>query len=101
MDPTLWKLEAERVGPRLRITLPADARDWQQHLDASHNHVATLESLWPAAEGALARLVAEVGGSLEKLDSREAALNSSFRHMLGQYKAAREQLGQAQQEYNR
>ena len=34
VDPAAWKLELERVGPKLRIVMAAaDANDWRNHLD--------------------------------------------------------------------
>lgn len=38
VDPLLWKIELERVAPKLRITLAADAKDWRSHLDEAHAH---------------------------------------------------------------
>lgn len=38
MDPTLWKIELERVAPKLRITIAADSKDWRSHLDEAHQH---------------------------------------------------------------
>ena len=38
MDPNLWKLELERVAPKLRILLNADAKDWRSHLEEVHDH---------------------------------------------------------------
>lgn len=38
VDPTLWKLELERVTPKLRILLNADAKDWRSHLEEVQQH---------------------------------------------------------------
>ena len=38
VDPNLWKLELERVAPKLRILLNADAKDWRSHLEEVHDH---------------------------------------------------------------
>jgi hypothetical protein len=38
VDPTAWRLEVERVGPRLRILLNADAKDWRSHLEEVQQH---------------------------------------------------------------
>jgi hypothetical protein len=47
VDPVAWKLEVERVGPKLRANLPADMRDWRAHLEAAHAHMASLTAAWP------------------------------------------------------
>jgi hypothetical protein len=38
VDPTLWKMELERVGPKLRILLNADAKDWRTNLEEVHTN---------------------------------------------------------------
>ena len=38
IDPTAWRLEVERVAPKLRITLNADAKDWRSHLEEVQQH---------------------------------------------------------------
>lgn len=98
IDPTLWKLEVERVAPRLRLTLPADARDWRQHLEAAHGHADVLLAGWPDTKGALQRMAADVGGMLERLATREGTLNAQFADALSGYAAARRQLGEAQED---
>lgn len=48
VDPVAWKLEVERVAPKLRVAAaPGDMRDWRQHLEAAHTHMATLSTAWP------------------------------------------------------
>ncbi|KAJ9508190.1 hypothetical protein QJQ45_021540, partial [Haematococcus lacustris] len=38
VDPTAWRLELERVAPRLRILLSADNKDWRSHLEEVQQH---------------------------------------------------------------
>ncbi|KAI8469952.1 MAG: intra-flagellar transport protein 57-domain-containing protein [Monoraphidium minutum] len=100
VDATAWKLEAERVAPRLRLAAAADAgaRDWRQHLDAAHAAAAALSGGWPAARAALARLGADAGGALERLEAREGSLNAALSGPLAEYAAARRALAEAQDE---
>jgi hypothetical protein len=56
-----WRLEVERVGPRLRTNLAADQRDWRQHLETAHASTQALGSSWPEAKAVLTKLGAEVG----------------------------------------
>ncbi|KAF6265151.1 intra-flagellar transport protein 57-domain-containing protein [Scenedesmus sp. NREL 46B-D3] len=62
VDPVQWRLEVERVGPRLRTNLPADQRDWRQHLEAAGASSTALGSAWPEAKAVLTKLGAEVRG---------------------------------------
>lgn len=99
MDPTAWKLEVERVAPRLHpAAAAADARDWRQHLDAAHAYAAALGGGWPAARAVLLRVASDAGGAAERLAAREAALNAQFAAALGEHAAARRALGEAQDE---
>lgn len=47
VDPVAWKLEVERVAPKLRVAVAPDMRDWRQHLEAAHTHMGTLQAAWP------------------------------------------------------
>jgi estrogen-related receptor beta like 1 len=48
IDPTAWRLEVERVAPKLRILLNADAKDWRSHLEEvqQHSKVLTRVFIW-------------------------------------------------------
>lgn len=101
VDPTLWKLELERVGPRLRITLASDAKDWRSHLDQAHQHQTDILNAWPESKTHLDRLGTDLNGSLDKLITREKILNEQFDHLLQQYRAQRIQLIDLQETYNK
>ena len=60
MDPAEWRLEVERVAPRLKITVASSARDWRSHLDDAHKHSADINTIWPDAQAALGAVQAEV-----------------------------------------
>jgi hypothetical protein len=60
-----WRLEVERVGPRLRTNLAADQRDWRQHLETAHASTQALGSSWPEAKAVLTKLGAEVGSCVQ------------------------------------
>ena len=55
-----WRLEVERVGPRLRTNLAAEQRDWRQHLEAAHASTHALAVSWPDAKAVLTKLGPEV-----------------------------------------
>lgn len=101
VDPTAWKLELERVGPRLRITLTSDARDWRSHLEQAHQHQTDILTAWPESKTHLDRLGQDLNGSLDKLVTREKVLNEQFDLLLQQYRARRVQLMDLQESYNK
>lgn len=61
VDPAEWRLEVERVAPRLKITVASDARDWRSHLDEAHKHSQEIRTVWPDAQAALGAVQTEVG----------------------------------------
>lgn len=96
MDPTLWRLEQERLAPQLRITVAADARDWRGHLEQARTAGQAVDSGWGDARPLLERLCADVSSSLDKLDTRQGYLNTQLHTLLMQYQAARQQASVAQ-----
>ena len=60
VDPAEWRLEVERVAPRLKITVASTTRDWRSHLDDAHKHSSEINALWPSAQTALQAVQTEV-----------------------------------------
>ena len=60
VDPADWRLEVERVAPRLKITMASNARDWRSHLDDAHKYSGEINSVWPDTQAALGAVQAEV-----------------------------------------
>ncbi|KAG2484902.1 hypothetical protein HYH03_016288 [Edaphochlamys debaryana] len=101
VDPIAWKVELERVAPKLRITIAADSKDWRSHLDEAHQHKDVIAKAWPDSKQSLERLRTDLNGTLEKLQTREKYLNEQFETLLQQYRAARTTLTDVQETYNR
>ncbi|KAF5828216.1 intra-flagellar transport protein 57-domain-containing protein [Dunaliella salina] len=100
VDPTAWRMEVERVAPRLRITLNANAKDWRSHLEEVQSHCKDISMTWPDSRAALERLRGELELSLDKLVTREKFLNDQFDTLMSQYRAARSQMQGVQAQYN-
>lgn len=64
VDPAEWRLEVERVAPRLKITVASNARDWRSHLDEAHKHSQEISTIWPGVQTALGAVQTEVSGML-------------------------------------
>eukprot|EP00955_Chlamydomonas_euryale_P080999 363513-Chlamydomonas_euryale.AAC.7 len=101
VDPHLWKMELERVGPKLRILLNADAKDWRSNLEEVQSSSASIAKAWPESRVVLERMQAELNTSLEKLTTRERYLNEQFERLMQQYRAQKEQLQSVQGTYNK
>eukprot|EP00873_Tetraselmis_striata_P036081 jgi/Tetstr1/456345/TSEL_043081.t1 len=101
VDPAEWKLELERVGPKLKITLAADTKDWRSHLEQAHSHKKEIEQLLPESKVHLDKVNAEVSSELEKVATRERFLNSQFDALIMEYRLVRERLGEVQERYGK
>ncbi|GAX75055.1 hypothetical protein CEUSTIGMA_g2499.t1 [Chlamydomonas eustigma] len=100
VDPTAWRLELEKVAPRLRILLTADTKDWRTNLEEVHNNSKSISTAWPESRGVLEKLRSDLNGSLEKLTTREKYLNEQFERQMQQYRAQRVALQNIQVSYN-
>ncbi|DBA92114.1 hypothetical protein WJX77_005383 [Trebouxia sp. C0004] len=100
VDPADWRLEVERVAPRLKITVASNARDWRSHLDDAHKYSGEINSVWPDTQAALGAVQAEVSAALDKLATRERFLNSQCEHLTAEYRDAKEHLSQLQMQFN-
>jgi estrogen-related receptor beta like 1 len=96
VDPAEWKLELERVGPKLKITLAADTKDWRSHLEQAHSHKKEIESLLPESRSQLDRVRDDVGTELEKIGTRERFLNNQFDALIMEYRLVRERFTEVQ-----
>ncbi|KAL3146305.1 Intraflagellar transport protein 57 [Trebouxia sp. C0010 RCD-2024] len=100
VDPAEWRLEVERVAPRLKITVASNARDWRSHLDEAHKHSQEISTVWPGVQTALGAVQTEVMSAMEKLSTRERFLNSQCEHLTAEYREAKEALSQMQEHFN-
>jgi len=99
IDPTLWKLEVERVVPKLKVTIPNDAKEWRTHLSQTRGYKQVIESQFPAAKAQLEKLSKELGGALERIRNKEAFINSQFDHRALDYRQQQEELSTVQTQY--
>ena len=61
-DTEQWRLEVERVAPRLKVTVRVDGKEWRTHLDLIHHHRARLQACLPALHSGLGRHNSAVAG---------------------------------------
>jgi len=101
VDSAEWKLELERVGPQLRVTVLPDGKDWRAHLEQTHQHQETIIKALPESKSQLDKVEAEVASALEKIDSREKFVNTQLEHLTSDYRTCREQLSAVQERYNK
>jgi len=99
IDPNIWLLEVERVGPKLKVTIPNDSKEWRTHLSQTRQYKQVIESQFPAAKAQLDKLSKELSGALERIRSKENFINTQFDHRALDYRQQQEELGQVQTQY--
>jgi len=99
IDPNVWLLEVERVVPKLKVTIPNDAKEWRTHLSQTRQYKQIIESQFPGAKAQLEKMSKELGSALERIKSKEAFINSQFDNRTVDYRQQQEELQLVQTQY--
>jgi len=99
IDPKEWLLEVERVAPKLKITMPNDAKEWRTHLSQTKGYKQVIETEFPTTKAQLDKLSASLSSALERIRSKEAFINTQFDHRALDYRQQQEELNQVQSHY--
>ncbi|CAH1959114.1 unnamed protein product [Acanthoscelides obtectus] len=88
IDEESWKLELERVLPRLKVTIKNDNRDWRSHLEQMKTYKKSIDESLGTTKAQLEKLHKDISSTLEKVTNREKYFNSSFgQHQEGSCKS--------------
>ncbi|MEW5299511.1 MAG: hypothetical protein WDW36_002522 [Sanguina aurantia] len=101
VDPTAWRLEAERLAPDLsRIIIKGGdaAGGWTDRWHKLRQNLAGLRAVAPSGTAAVAECGAEVAAQLDGIRSKEARLNISVADILASYATARARLDELRTE---
>jgi len=99
IDPTVWRLEVERVVPRLKVTIPNDSKEWRTHLQQTRGYKQVIENQFPAAKAQLEKLSKELSGALSRIRDKENFINTQFDHRALDYRHQQEELTTVQTQY--
>jgi len=100
VDAAEWKLELERVAPRLKVASAADAKDWRSHLESAHRHQGEIARTFPEVKVMLDHITTDVAQMLEKIDTRERYVNNQLEPLSAEYQHHRETLNGVQERYS-
>jgi hypothetical protein len=78
VDPVEWKMELERVGPRLRAQQQLTANEWRAHVDSTVQSKGLIEKVMAETQGDLQAMHKEIKFELDKLTNKETYPNSQF-----------------------
>lgn len=99
IDPHVWQLEVERVAPKLKVTVPNDAKEWRTHLSQTRQYKQVIEAQFPFAKAQLEKLSRELTGALERIKAKENFINTQFDHRALDYRTQQEELTSVQTNY--
>ena len=85
VDPLIWKIELERVRPRLKVHGITNAKEWRTHIEQSNIHSNIVSNTLPDAKRLLNRITENVKDSLERVTSREKYLNNTYEKLVKDY----------------
>jgi intraflagellar transport protein 57 len=92
VDPLTWKIELERVRPRLKTHGATYAKEWRNHIEQSTRHKGIISCALPDAKKLLTRVSEGVKDSLERVATREKYLNNSYSKLVNEYQMVREKM---------
>lgn len=75
-------------------------QDWRNRLEQIHHYYDDIEKCLLSTKGQLEKLQSDIGGSLDKIKSREKYLNSQLESQLNVYRNAQQQLEVVKQQYH-
>ena len=99
IDPAVWKVELERLAPKLKLTI-AEGKEWRSHLAKTQQHLATVTVIHPDCKAKLDSFGKSLAGAIDKIKSREGFINDHFDPFTHEYHQARDELEKVQERCN-
>lgn len=100
VDPAEWRLELERVGPRLKYKAQPASKEWRTHIEQSGKHEAQISEVFPESKTALDKIGKELRAAVDRINSKERHINKEFDHLGGEFRDKQKRLDEVQEHYN-
>eukprot|EP00941_MAST-03F_sp_MAST-3F-sp1_P003081 g3081.t1 len=78
LDPVEWKMELERVGPRLKCKHTSHSKEWRAHLEQTRTHERVIFKILPTTQQQLKSIESSINTALQRVISKEKYINSQF-----------------------
>ncbi|CCI46550.1 unnamed protein product [Albugo candida] len=93
VDPLLWKAELERVGPKLRVQAKdAAGQEWHSHIERARKQETIMKDIVPDTAGQLKHIRQLLVETLQRMESKEKAINTQFEQTRQEYHQLKERL---------
>jgi estrogen-related receptor beta like 1 len=100
VDPAEWKLELERVGPKLRFKADAASKEWRTHIEQSQKHETQIQESFPDAKIALDKIGKELRSAIDRISAKERNINKDFDTLGVEFREKQKLLDEIQEQYN-
>jgi estrogen-related receptor beta like 1 len=100
VDPAEWKLELERVGPKLRFKANAVSEEWRTHIEQSQKHESQIQDSFPDAKIALDKIGKELRSAIDRISAKELTINKDFDSLGLEFREKQKKLDGIQEHYN-
>jgi estrogen-related receptor beta like 1 len=90
LDPVEWKMELERVGPRLKVKHVSHGKEWRAHLEATRRHERTISRILPPTQQQLKAIEASISAAADRVQSKEKYINSQFDTRNSEFRTAQQ-----------
>lgn len=97
IDPAAWRLELERVGPKLKVRGKVTHKEWRTHLDQSAKHEKLLMQTFPELKATLDKIGKELRKAAERVAAKERHINKEFDHLGAAFRTKQKQLDAVQE----
>jgi estrogen-related receptor beta like 1 len=92
IDPNEWKIELERVAPKLKSFQQRLTTEWRNHVVQITENSTNIEKVSTSTRSELVGATRNVSDEISRISSREAYLNSQFPSLTLLYKEVKVQL---------
>lgn len=100
VDPAEWKLELERVGPRLKFRAQPASKEWRTHIEQSGKHEEQISKIFPETKSSLGKIGKELRAAVDRISGKERHINKEFDHLGGEFREKQKRLDEIQERYN-
>lgn len=100
IDAAAWRIEVERVMPKLKVQLRSDDKDWRGHVEKMTKYQTSIQDLLSDTQTHLDKLQGDIGDSLSKIESREKYVNSQLDNIVTEFRQQQDTLADTNSRYN-
>jgi len=100
VDPAVWKLEVERVGPRLKFKGGVPAKEWRTHIEQTEKHSKGISAAFPDSKTSLEKIGKELRAAIDRVSGKEKHINKEFDHLGAEFREKQKNLDEIQEKYN-